>query len=373
MRLNRGEGDDRGAVVVLFALLATGLIALGALMFDVAAVYVEGRQLQNGAENAALAIARSCASGSGSACSTTVGNGLANLNALDQRTQVEDVLICTPGPGNTCTPGVRDRFGCRPVSGTAPYVQVHTRSLQSDGSAALPAFFLRAIRPTQATPVRACARAAYGTPSGLRSELPLALSLCEHNYWISEYQRLYGARYVTEPYPAGSEVVLYFHSQGDLGGSTCTSSTQANSTQQYPGGFGWLDVIPGTCEVATSSTGTANGDGGNNPPHNSDCAATDLDDMHGQIVHVPVFGAVTATGGNRYSYDILDYDAFQLTGYRLNGGAPAYTRPSPTLGMPCPASTTCIIGRFVQDPAPAAVGSLVPATGFGVIAVKSVG
>ncbi len=363
MRVNEGYRGEQGTVAVMFALLVTGVLGVGALMIDVGALYIEGRQLQNGAESSALAIARTCAV---SSCVAGAGNDLADANALDGSTLVETVCGTAPGLAGCASSGERQRFGCRPVSGTVPYVQVQTRSRRADGSDLVPGFMIRLLNPAHdGTSVRACARVAYGTPAGLTSELPLALSQCEWQWWTDRYLASFGTALVSEPYPSGSEAILYFHNTGDLGPSTCPQSSPSEANPQLPGGFGWLRT-DGECAVVTDSAGDPFEKPGNSVP--SDCDSDDFEAMHGQIVRVPLFGSITNSTGK---YDIIGYAGFQLTGYRLGG--PAYTRSSPTLGMPCtPASTRCIIGRFVVDPGPVS-GELLPGPGYGVIGVRVVG
>ncbi len=358
---------DRGAVSVMVALMFVGLLAVGALIVDVGAFYVEGRQLQNGAENAALAVARTCAGGN---CNATAGNGIANANSGDGQAQAETVCGTAPGLSSCASSGERARFGCRPVSGSAPYVQVQTRSVP-----AVPPMLSSLLDDNdggaddQGTRVRACARAAYGAPAGLQSELPLALSQCEWDWWTNRYMTLFGTKYVSAPYPAGSEAILYFHNTGDLGPSTCPNSSPSNANPQLPGGFGWLQT-GSQCTVITDSAGDAYEKPGNSPP--GSCSPGDFQAMLDKIVHVPVFGSITNSTGK---YDIVGYAGFHLTGYRLGGG-PEWTRASPTLGTspnPCASSARCITGHFVQDPVPATSGPLLPGPGFGVTAIQAVG
>src|SRR3954447_8949498 len=59
--------DERGAVAIIVALIMVGLLGFTALAVDVAAAWSEKKQLQNGADAGALAIAQACAKG---ACGT---------------------------------------------------------------------------------------------------------------------------------------------------------------------------------------------------------------------------------------------------------------------------------------------------------------
>ncbi len=355
---------DQGNVSVMFGLMVATLFALGALMVDAATLYVEGRQLQNGAENSALAIARTCAT---TGCAPAAGTALANQNARDGATSME--LVCGTAPGLSACPseGTRARYGCRPVTGTAPYVQVQTLTQQTDGTNLLPGFFIRMIDDGYAgTGVRACARAAYGSPTGMTSELPLALSGCELDWWQNRYQSLFGTKFVTPPYPSSAHAVLYFHNTGELGLSDCPNSSPSNANPQLPGGFGWLTTTAGACQVATDSNGDAYEKPGNSVPN--DCTAADFTAMLGQVVHVPVFGTITNSTGK---YDIVGYASFYLTGYRLSG-SPAYAQALSGYTVPCGTSARCISGFFVTDPAPAP-GPLTAGPGYGAVGINLAG
>jgi len=361
MRMTLRVHGDRGAVAVMFALMVTGVLGLGVLMVDVGMVYTEGRQLQNGAENAALAVAKSCASSTG--CAEDAGDDLADANASDGRSDVELVCGTAPLPAGGCpTSGERARFGCGPVVDTAPYVQVQTRSQRADGAHIAPNAFIKVLDPGYTGQVRACARAAYGRPSGLTGELPLAMSECEFQYW----KGLFGL--VSTPYPSAAEAVLYFHATGDQGPSNCPARNTANN-MDTPGGFGWLLTAAGTCAIATTVSGDAQVDPGNNTP----CPADAFAGMWKQTVNVPVYSKIykdPVTG--KTMYDIVDYGAFYLSGYKL-GGNSAYERASATLGgVPCGNPDRCISGFFTTETVPAA-GPLLPGPGYGTTAIKVTG
>lgn len=359
MRLDRR--DDRGNIMILFAFIVLATFGVGTLMVDAGTVLTEGRQLQNGAENAALVVAGTCAEG---ACVTTAGNETANDNAIDGATQVE--TVCGTGPGLTdcSTSGQRAHFGCGPVpSGATPpkYAQVHTRAKKADGSPKLQGFMVRLMDPFMTpdhtgTEVRTCARAAYGRPAGLTGELPLAISECEFNYWVN----LFGL--VNEPFNGTGEAVLYFHETGGNGPSNCPS--RAGSNQDGPGGFGWL-TTNGTCAIATTTDGNGIEKPGNSVPN--DCDAAAFLAMLNQPVHIPIFTRVDSN-----VYDIVNYASFHLTGYQVSGG-PAYTRKSPTQPASwCASSARCISGYFTLDTTTTS-GPLVGGTSYGAVAIRLVG
>ena len=72
--------DERGAIgIIVAALLGFGVLTgMGALVVDVGQLYQERAELQNGADAAALGVAKSCALG---ACDPSVAGTFADANA----------------------------------------------------------------------------------------------------------------------------------------------------------------------------------------------------------------------------------------------------------------------------------------------------
>lgn len=350
---------DRGSYSILFIAFLLGICGVGVLVVDVGRAYVEGRQVQNGAQIAALRIAETCAIGP---CQPTAGNTLANGNALDGATQVEPPICGTaPGLGGCASDGVRPRFGCGPVSGSAPYVQVRTRTRDAAGGNELPGLFSRVLAPGSTSSVRACARAAYGNPSGLTGQLPLAMSSCEFNYW----RNLYGL-------PGTGEALMYFHSGGGNGATNPSGCPQRNtsSNSDIPGGFGWL--LDTSCEIATTVTGDALANNGTGLGQ-VECTAAQFAAMHNQVVNVPIYSNIYKDAAGKDTYDIVGYAAFRLTAYRLNGGNAQYLRRrSSDNSVPCTPQQTCIAGFFTID-AVSSSGPLVAGPNLGSLTTRLVG
>lgn len=72
--------DERGAMMVLLAAFCVVMVGMAALVIDIGSLLDEKRQLQNGADAGALAIAQSCALGS---CDPNLAGPLANGNSKD--------------------------------------------------------------------------------------------------------------------------------------------------------------------------------------------------------------------------------------------------------------------------------------------------
>ncbi len=84
--------DERGAVAILVALSMVILLGAIAMSIDVGRIYQERRELQNGADAAAHAVAYDCASGDCGASNTTA-NLYADGNASDGRAAVGPVVV----------------------------------------------------------------------------------------------------------------------------------------------------------------------------------------------------------------------------------------------------------------------------------------
>ncbi len=107
LRLRR---DERGAVAIIVAVLIGGgvLTGMGALVIDVGQLFQERGELQNGADAAAIGVAKSCALGS---CSPAVAVQLADANAssLTGGTAGVDV-VCGSGDSGSM-PGPHRKLG----------------------------------------------------------------------------------------------------------------------------------------------------------------------------------------------------------------------------------------------------------------------
>src|ERR671932_248292 len=164
---------ERGAVAaVLVVLLGAGvLLGTGALVVDVGQIYAEREQLQSGADAAAIALARTCAAAPAQGLSACLG---------------------TPP--------------------TTPYVEVRTATQLSDGRTVLPPTFastLSGMANYAGRTVRACARAAYGTPTTLRSAA-VTVSQCEWTALTAGGTNLAPPPNVGIPAPS-AEGVIYLH------------------------------------------------------------------------------------------------------------------------------------------------------------------
>ena len=131
MRRRHQQQTDRGAILPLVAISMVVLLGMGAMVIDVGHLYAERRQLQNGADAAALAVAQSCAQGN---CGpyTSMAQDYANLSARDGVSTVRE--ICFGGP--RLAAGLPRCGGSAPGGATRAlgWVRVTTRTLTADGS-----------------------------------------------------------------------------------------------------------------------------------------------------------------------------------------------------------------------------------------------
>ena len=303
LKIRRRLGDERGASAVLVALLLVPLFGFGAIAVDVAAIYSERRQLQNGADAAALAIGHDCADG----ICTEVPQGLADeLTTLNY-----DEAGSTHG-----TPTVT--FGDSEVTVMNPGVQGH---------------WLAPVLGVGSTDVSASATVRWGAPGSGTAVLPLAFSWCE-------FEKQTGGGL-----PSGeTPTTIYFTKSSPAveGTPDCTGP----SGNEVPGGFAWLDTDDGVCGSSTEADGTAYSSTGNSVP--SECTPEYFESLIGETVLLPIFEESGDTGANAW-YRIYAYAAFTITGYNFGG---QYKEPSPA---PCSGEERCIQGYFTEfvDPSDA--------------------
>jgi len=172
--------DDRGAVGVLIALLIGGGVLLGmaALVIDVGQIYQNRAELQNGADAAALAIARQCALGtcaSATALTTAVTFADANASALTQGTAGVSAVCGSDGLGSCSAYIGSGLTACPPdpTGDTVNFVDVQTETEFRSGSTLLPPVFgstLVGNSTYDGTTVRACAQAEWQPGSDVTAD-----------------------------------------------------------------------------------------------------------------------------------------------------------------------------------------------------------
>ncbi|MGF6833167.1 hypothetical protein QF015_001336 [Paenarthrobacter sp. TE4293] len=285
-RADLDSGDsERGAVTVLVAVLMVALLGFAALAVDVGALYAEKAQLQNGADAAALAIATDCAGGScGSSAST--GNQFANNNANDN---TSGAVVTFPA---------------------ATTVRVVTNARDTSDQNSFSLFFARAIGIDTAT-VDASAEASWGAPSSATT-LPWTASECVFKKYLSPAQLASlnsTGNFSGDPIP--THVTLRYDTNAPaIGGCVAQNGYQ-------PGGFGWLATNSG-CTTDISIGAVVQGQPGNHFPNGGTCASA-LAHIMDEPALIPLF-KTAAQNGNKTKYTLAGFAAFQVTGYKFDGG-----------------------------------------------------
>lgn len=306
-RLTR-RGKDRGATVILVALSLVVLVGFTALAVDVGALWSDKKQLQNGADAGALAIAQSCAQGSCGDVNTSAAT-FAAANKLDGNATGTAVVS-----GNTVT-----------VSTTS------TRALWF-----APVFGI----DTADVPAQASAR--WGIQSGGQF-LPLTFSKCA-------FVEAGGS---VDESTVGTEMTLYLKAKetGNNGSpdnpAPSPSTTPSATATTYPGvggefvvpecpptgavensipgGFGWLETDGGTCLTSLAVGDVVDSDPG--VSESGGCLNPEM--LQNQVVPIPIFDTCLVgpngdcQGGAGGEYHIWALAAFRVTEYCLpnSGGA----------------------------------------------------
>ncbi len=302
-RLTRSvDRSERGAVLPMVAVFSIVMVAMAALVIDVGALLDERRQLQNGADAAALGVAQliaaSCPTGPCTAATLrSAAQGLANGNAKDGKASVDSVTT---------------DFATKRVT-------VKTSTRQSDDRTILPFQFGQAVTGSSGKTVHATAVATW---AGLQrgKVIPLTISKCEFD------------AATTKNTVFNVPTVIVFHGKA----GSCKGGP---SGADLPGGFGWLmdsnDANSDDCNVTPSAGDIVSEDSGVvGTPH-----ACDMSTLLGKDVLVSLYDVFTGSGTNG-KYHIYGFGEFRLTGFRFaskTGGT-----------VPCKAPDNCIGGYFIK-------------------------
>lgn len=361
--------DDGASAIIVAILISTFLVGLSALTIDVGSLFVQRRELQNGADAGALAVAKSCISG---ACISAKATTYSNANDHDGTSQLDSsagASVCgtffgLPSCTNLSLPAANQVYDCaEPLpSSSIRYVQVRTESAPTSGLT--PGFFARALLGNSSysgTTVHACARAAVLPATG-GGGLAATISLCEWQAMTNNGSNFAPAPPYPPNPPASVEVNLQLHNATQATSSNYPCPTGYGAGADLPGGFGWLDDPTSTCTTTVDTNGTYGASSGvaiSGPCKTMlDAAITN----HG-VLYIPVYDHVLSGSGNNGSYQLAGFAAFVPTGYNLPGSGSPPKRQSWLTSQFCytPLHLTpqdkCLSGFFTQG--------LVPAGTFG--------
>ena len=335
MRQGDARHNERGAASVFVAILLVVLLGVTALAVDVGAAYAEKSQLQNGADAAALAVARDCAA---DACGdyAATGSAFANSNANDALS------------GSTVT---------FPDANT---VRVVTAAREPGASSDSFSLFFARVFGTDSTQIGAAAEASWGPPSEA-SSIPWTAHQCLFKNSLSASQLAeFNSTGKFTGDPSTDLVLLRYDTNAPAPGGCPTGGYQ-------PGGFGWLEITGEDCSAEIDIDEPVEGQPGNHFPNDDEC-----DDLLANITDepalIPLYSSVDGTGENA-EYTLIGFGAFQVTGYKFSGGAGVNITPTSICSGNC-RGLQGYFARFVtleegiisDDDAPDFGGSLVALT-----------
>lgn len=310
---------DLGAVLIWFAAAAVGLLGMGALVIDVGALWSERRQLQNGADAAALAVAQDCAKGS---CGNyqSMAQQYADLNASDRTSDV--LSVCgSPSPLVTCPPppGAEHAVG---------FVKVTTGTRTTQGTDQIKYLMAPVLDSANVgRKVTASAAVAWGSPGGT-GIMPFVISKC-----ALEAFKVNGVHTFTN-----SLVKVFLHDASkSVAGQTCSYDGAT-----WPAGFGYTGSPSTGCDYEMVSlnptpangqqTGTIQGENNGNSVSN-DCATSIMAYASAnppKPIIVPVMYYRSGTGSNTI-WSIDGFVAVRVCAFsmKVNSALPEFISSSP--------------------------------------------
>lgn len=366
--------NDAGAVTLLVGVLLVPLLGAAALALDIGALYLERRELQNGADAAALAIAQDCAADPSSAgCTATnalpTAREYANSNSRDGFSSVADDGVIFDYAENKVT------------------VLTSTNDPSSTDTSRL-AHWFAPLLGFDATEVTATGVAIWG-PVALSGDasIPITIGLCEWEEWTGEGSHFYyppdvaGPLTVGQDYPFNPSIgwdrmgadgnrtpghmpaKLQFQSGNPVQPAYCDPG---EAGQNFPGGFGGLSTTS-TCTV-NAYAGTVDSSQGSLIETN-DCKnyCTDANAICskdplmilGRVVNIPVF---VDYNGHSKIYQLTQPAAFFVTSYDFGGGKWRGTLAGHTNCKLSGPEPECLEGYFTT--APPKLGAQVDVDGY---------
>jgi Flp pilus assembly protein TadG len=350
--------DETGAIGVVVAVLIGGGVVTGmaALVLDVGQLYQERAELQDGADAAALGVAKSCALGNcASGVVAQVAAQLADANASNLTGGTEAVdLVCGSGSLGNCPAPTGSMASCpQAPSGGVNFVEVYTSTETASGSTLLPPLLARTLlggSGYQGTDVGACAQAVWGAPSNA-TPVALTISACE---WDQETQQGTLFQASPPPYPPNPLPPATADDQLQLSdGNNGTCTTEPNGADG-PGSFGWAADQTGNCSLpVTGPTFPASAAPFPAPVSIACQQALQTAQQNRTPILVPVYVSLNSGSGN---YLLKGFADFVVTGYNMPGFFASDWLDQANNNCSV-ATASCLDGYFVQGLIPS-VGSL---------------
>lgn len=414
--------SERGSVATIVAVMLSGMVIIGmlAVSVDLGNLTYERRQVQNAADATSLALAQECA-GDPDDCDPELVEDLLDANSRDDASRYDSRVHA---PDGACASGDASQVGqlasvqcvssgdiadlgeCPAVpdwladNPGIPYVETNSATETGAGGTELFLPFSRVLAGGASGDegTTACARAAWGVPRGYTASLPVTINDCE---WRDQTEN--GLAYVDDPpagpkpgyggagqpaWPPGSEeIVLILHDPKKTD-SQCTWNGK-----DFPGGFGWLGTVNKSCNALVSDNDHwVQVD----PGASASCSKTELGDLVGTVVEVPVFDCVKGSktnpgavlpdpsecnptnpqaGGNNVWYHIAGWAKFYVSGMDVPGVTKWGLVPGghTSCGV---SGAKCIAGWFLTGQLSGTPSQVVPPGGgddFGTYVIKPAG
>lgn len=321
--------EEDGVVAVVVAILLSVVLGFAAISVDVGQLYQERRELQNGADGAAVAAAYDCAKGV-IECS---------LTSLELNNTVDSYASANANDAESAATVVE-------LNLTDSYVTVETETL-SNGDSFLTHWFAWIFGADSATTtVQAQATAKWGRMPGTLDIFPIAF--CEDTFnslttgGTSFGPPEYHVFYKKVPPDPSIECVT-------TGGT-------------YAGGFGWLDGVDPDCTMTISTTQWVPTRPGEALP-NTEPWPTCVTKLKQKIAEmdtnpdaapllVPIFDEWRSSGTNG-EFHIAGFGAFRPTGFNFGGTGDYY----PDMNACVKPSNRCVRGWFTDFVTFGGVGS----------------
>ena len=304
--------SDRGISMVLVGVLLVVLLGLAGIAIDVGALFAERRELRNGADAAALAVAEDCGRGYRPCDDDTAlasAQQYADANSRDGGSGVDsvDLVLTEAGSGS---------------------VRVVTSAWDEAAGEAGVRVPLLSLLGFHRVTVRGAATAIFDFPASGEG-LPVIIGQCEFDQAAG--------------YGPSHTITLFLHapSSQDPAPVECPSDP---AHKDFPGGFGMLEPNVGTqCLAAVIEASWYPADPGASlpQPECKDGNALEAAILNQDIL-VPVYSDMNAKDK---LYLIYGFAAFHVSAYNLGG--PKFTRPS---GFKCEGgeSNICLQGWFTE-------------------------
>lgn len=326
--------DDRGAMAIMMAIFVLMFAAFAAFVIDIGSLYEERRDLQNGADAAAVAIAWECAESnvctSGGAQPMAEQYASANSNDLASRVLEADIDFDLS------------------INEVTVIARTQDAGANIDGDTSTRDHFFARIWGDGGTEVQATASARWGTPGGLAA-LPITISVCEWN-------DLTGGGTSFGPPPQ----IIFFHDAGNAQGGggpngdpdDCIYGPGMDADGDGDNGYGGFGFLNPDSPCVTNITLDASGEfaravGEPGAAHPGQLGCPSASALVGTTILIPIYGDIlegTDCGApaGQTCYHITGFGAFHVVGLRFGGqwNAGDYTG--------CAANQDCLKGYFEE-------------------------